>query len=63
VTRYSCEDVLSSADDAIITLRDSDSINDPGSTKRRIWGPCTLKVKRWPDGGIDIEWLEEEEDK
>ncbi len=59
---YSCSDVVPyDGQEAIVVLREIDSINDPGSTKRRIWGPCSVKVTRWPDGGIDIEFIKEDE--
>jgi len=37
----------------IITLAKGESINDPSSTARRIYGPQTVKQTVWKDGGID----------
>lgn len=35
-------------------LGEDDSAWNPASTKNRIWGPCALTYKRFPDGGIEV---------
>ncbi len=36
-----------------LTLGARDSVDDPTSTKRRIWGPALVRLIRYPDGGLD----------
>lgn len=37
-----------------IHLTKNDTMADPSSTRRLIYGPATITVTRWADGGIDI---------
>jgi hypothetical protein len=37
-----------------ITLDTGDSIDNPASTKRPIYGPCTVTVDIAPDGGRNV---------
>ena len=39
---------------AAITLDRGESIVNPASTKRLIYGPAVVKFDRGPDGGIDV---------
>lgn len=39
----------------VIKLEKGEHINDPSSTRRKIYGPKVVKQTIWVDGGIDTE--------
>ena len=48
-------ELLPSPGSVTVKLGRKDSVDDPASTKRRIWGPAIVILTRHADGGIDAK--------
>lgn len=40
--------------DVTVSLTDTEGITDPGSTRRVMYGPAVIVLRRWSDGGLDV---------